>query len=157
MRPAVEYLYSRRYQDDKIEKSLESLGREVVEFTIQKIIKSNEINATVLNDITNRLRSTRFILGFPKERMSNQKNENYYKDLKLSGNESYMETCREFHSHHTKMKNEPKKSWRRKLDAMTFQSDVEYYADDSALCKLDNLSPDSKTNKIVLKIFHRCE
>jgi recombinational DNA repair protein RecT len=138
MRPAIEFSYSksRRYRDEAIEKSAKAFAIEAVNFSIEKILVITDLNDKVKHEVINQLKSMRIIFGFPEEISEPKKIEEFYVELKLNGTESYIETCREIHKHHQKLENEPKKSWRRKLDEMSTKTEVEYFTNDNVLCEL---------------------
>lgn len=155
MRPAVAFIYLERYRDEKIVESAKVFVREAINFALSNVINGTELKNTVKFDVMRRLTSMRIIIGFPEEILSSQKNEEFYDELSLSGNESYFEACREFHKHHHKLENERKKTYRRRLDEITLKSEVEFIAQDNVLCK--NVLASSIKNfiyiSVLLKLF----
>lgn len=137
LRPVVEFTYSQsqRYRNEDVERSANVFATDAVNFAIEKISLGTELVDNIKHDVIDRLKSVRIILGFPEEISSSRKIEEFYNELKLKGNETYFESCREFHKHHQKLENEPHESWRRKLDEMTFKTEVEYFSNDNYLCE----------------------
>lgn len=135
MKPAVEFIYAQHYRDEKIVSSAKAFAREALDFVSSKIRSGFELNRIQKLDISRRLASTRIIIGYPEEIINSEKNEEFYENFAVNGNETYFEVCREFHKHHQKIENERKTNWKRKLDEITFKSEVEYLAVDNILCK----------------------
>ncbi|KAG5668297.1 hypothetical protein PVAND_016244 [Polypedilum vanderplanki] len=70
----------------------------------------------VAADILFKLKNLKILIGLPKSILPISKLEKFYKNLKLTGNETFLRSLWEIEKYHQKLRNEPKTSWRRQID-----------------------------------------
>jgi hypothetical protein len=116
MRPAFEFLYSRKYFDTKISETAKSFAREAVEFAIKKIKEGKNGNETAKELMIERLKETEIIAGIHEDLLKVEKVEDFYDELELKGDESYTKTYLKILKHNKKLNLEPKGSWKRNLN-----------------------------------------
>jgi hypothetical protein len=148
MKPAYEFLNSRKYFDAKISEAAKSFAREAVEFAIKKIKKGQNRNETAKELIIERLKKTEIIAGIHEDLLKVEKVEEFYDELELKGDESYTKTYLDILKYNKKLELEPKESWKRNLNEKSFEFNVKYYAEENILCKKF-----LKTNFAAMKTF----
>lgn len=62
MSPALAFLYLLQYKDDELKNSMEKLTRETIEFAIKKV-NASDWEENVIQDVTERLKSVKLIVG----------------------------------------------------------------------------------------------
>jgi hypothetical protein len=134
MRPALEFLYARKYFDEKIAKAATKFAKEAVEFAIKKIQDQNG-NQIDREKLIQRFKEIQIIVGVPEDLLKVEKVEDLYEELELNIDENYIKTNLEIMRYNQKLENEPKESWRRILNEKSYNVDVKYLVDKNILCK----------------------
>lgn len=137
--PSLEFMYSQRYQDEEIVESVKRFSSEAVGMMTKIIENKGTLDDTMKQDVVERLKSIKYVIGVRKEILDVTKIEDFYSDLGLTGDEAQVEMFLKIDNHHEKIENESRNSWRRKLDLISMDTEVEYFIDDNFLCELIEL------------------
>jgi hypothetical protein len=133
-RPALESLYAQEYHDEKVENAAKEFAVEAIDYFIDLVSKSNLTYFYKLI-IVDRLNSMNFIVGTPGKIMDKTNLEEFYRELNLKADENLFTISSEIQLFYQKIKNEPKHSWRSKLNKITKEHHVKYYGKDNVMCK----------------------
>lgn len=134
---AFDFLYSRHYFDEKIDKSVKEFAQESINFVIKKIEIEANLNETfdesLKEKLLNHLKSIELIAAFPDDP---EKVELYYERLNFNDH-NYVESSLKIAEFYEKIGREPKKNWRQKLlDLTVVQTmSIKYNWDDNVMCK----------------------
>lgn len=136
MSVALDFMYQQQYRNEEMEESIKSLGLEVIEFCIKKIKKENRYGDEVFQDVVKRLRSIKFVIGFPN--IDSDKLEDLYGDLKFGDEFNYAEITDRIEINHYKVNREPAASKTRKLIELLpqgYKNSFNYFPEEDILSK----------------------
>lgn len=131
MPSAVESLHASKYRDEKIEKSGEEFAKGTIEYFGKYLENKTKISDEILSKVVN----LELVVGLPEEISSDAKVETFYQELQLNGDEEIVESYFEMCKFHRKLENELTNEWRWKLEEISVQEDMKYFATDNILCE----------------------
>lgn len=132
----LEFLYSRHYRDEKVEKAAKEFAQEAVNFAILKIENGKQLNETIKQILVDQLKTTKIASAFPDDVLDPQRVETFYEELNMNDKGS-VESSLEINNFNQKVNRESIQSWRRKLNDLTVITtmSVKYSWNDNLLCK----------------------
>lgn len=139
-RPALELLYSQKYNNEDVNKKTKSFARLALETSIENIIKYSELPLKSVVYIISQLASSEILIGFTEKNIGISKLELFYNDLELNGNEDYVHTWEKFLRFHQKLENEKFDDWRKKLDTFTQNNYMSFNLEEKLLCMFNSFS-----------------
>lgn len=137
MGPGLVSLYAQTYQEDIIGDAARKFTREVIDDLIVEILNDTRITGEMKTDLMHQLKSMEIITGLPNELLNLEKVEEFYKELKLSGDENLIKTGVEIYKHIQKIQNSPEYGWKRKIQIVMATKFSRYFFDYNILCKKD--------------------
>lgn len=111
---------------------------EVLEYFSKYLENKTEISIELRSEAVNKIRNISLVVGPPDEISVAAKLEQFYEELRLNGQKKIVESYFEMCKFHRKLEIEMKNDWRWKLEEMSVQENVEYFAADNILCKITN-------------------
>ena len=132
--PALQALYAVRYFDNKVHEAAKNFTKEAVKDVIAEL-KNRDIHDDAIEELVEKLESIHYNIGYTDKVLNLQKIEEFYKDLKLIGDEEIVETFLKIENYDRKISNDPESNWKRKLKSKTSEVEIKYFTDDNILCK----------------------
>jgi hypothetical protein len=119
----------------------EEFVQEAIDYFRKVFIEHSNLPLSISLDILKHLKNVKIVIGLTEKTLKMKDLEYFYENLKLTGEEEYLESVFEIESHHRKLQNELQGSSRRKIDIMVnFHGKafgLKYWIeDDNILCEL---------------------
>jgi predicted metalloendopeptidase len=135
MRPAIELLYNRKYNDENVNKAVKDMTKKVIDLCVETITKNPQLPLGASIDVIAKLGTMKVIVGFTESIISFEKLDEYYSELNLNGSENYLDLWHNILRYQQKIRKEPNTSWRKKIDDFSKNSYMKYDVDENELCE----------------------
>lgn len=120
-----------------IPSSAEEFVKEAVLEYKNQFIKGTNLQPSIAVDVVDKLKTVTVVASLQAKVFPISKLEEFYTELNLKGDESFLHSVWEMEKNHRKIRNELKESWRRQIDMMVGPYRINYnIKDGNILCRL---------------------
>jgi hypothetical protein len=124
MQPTLIFMHNKRYRDEELVEMTRNFIKEAVEEARVRFTAGNELPLEVSVNVLRRLKNLKILISL--EDFGEEKLTEFYRDLKLQGDEGFLETFLEIKKFNVRVRNEKESSWRKKIEELVQLHRISY-------------------------------